>query len=192
MTTEIMGQRARVSSRTGAIAGLLALVGLLVLLGDERRLPGEVRLQLELGARTTAHGWASSTAEFFIGLGAGPIVVLTMVFATWLVWRRFGVRTAALVPAAPVAAVLAEAISKALDEPLPSGHATYAASTFGLLAVLSERAGRRDAVALSLIAIAGMGFSLFVRGRHNLVSIVAGCALGFAWVLILLALEERA
>ena len=187
-----MRQRARVSGLPAAIGGLLALVLLLVLLGDDRRLPGENRLQSELGEWTIRNEWASGATDFFIGAGAVPIVLITVAYVTWLVWRRFGTRTAALVPAASLAAVVAEVVSSALDEALPSGHMTYAASELGLLAVLAERAERRDAAGLLLVCIAGMALSLFVRGRHHVGSIVAGCALGFAWALTLLVVEGRA
>jgi membrane-associated phospholipid phosphatase len=74
-----------------------------------------------------------------------------------------------------------------LDPSFPSGHTTFAAAVFGLAALfLLER--RRFAPALACAAlVATMGPSRILLGAHWLSDVLAGYAVGFAWLLLVLA-----
>lgn len=171
--------------------GSLAAFGALAWLGDHRRLPGELSVQHDLARFVNSHAWSGDTTAFFIGLGAAPIAVLTVLAVALVVRREIGEPAAALVPAAAAVALFARAIEELLGGDLPSGHAAYVAATFGLGGYLALMRGRRDLAALAATVIVAVGPSLLARGAHTAVSIAAGYALGIAWLLTLLLAADR-
>lgn len=78
------------------------------------------------------------------------------------------------------------ALSHATGFAFPSGHATDAAAVYGILAVLLARSGRRAARVAAWAAAAGLialvGLSRLYLGVHWLSDVVAGAALGIAWL----------
>jgi membrane-associated phospholipid phosphatase len=185
-----------------ALSGALVLVVLLLGAWSRRigALPGEYSLTIRLFERTTPAGLPEA-ASFFVGFGEVLVVLLTVGLGTALTWRRLGPRYALLIPAAAASALAARAL-KALIGPtqiyaefgtpelvagnLPSGHMTYATAVFGLIAVLALLRGRWIAGGLALIPVPAMGVSLVVIGGHVPSDVLAGCALGLAWLLALL------
>ncbi|MFB6269370.1 MAG: phosphatase PAP2 family protein [Halobacterium sp.] len=73
----------------------------------------------------------------------------------------------------------------------PSGHATGAAAFYGGLAVLLDVGDRTHRYAAAAGMITLVAFTRLVLGVHYLVDVVAGAALGTAFVAVLLAVTKR-
>jgi undecaprenyl-diphosphatase len=148
------------------------------------------------------HGprWADEVANAWTGI-ASPVPALCIVVAlTTLLWRSRGARAAMLAPAA-AAVVFPSAAIKALLGPsplerstafsptgtLPSTHTAFAASVLGLAVCLALRAGWKLAAAAIVVVIVGIGPLRVLEGAHWPSDVVAGYALGFGWLLAVLA-----
>lgn len=132
----------------------------------------------------------------------GPAVYLFGPQRGWLS-RRDGARLLAISIGALAVVVLAkgafaeprppESVMRIAEDGngFPSGHATGAAAFYGALAALLDvrDRGQRYAAAAGLIAF--VAFTRLVLGVHYLVDVVAGVALGTAFVAALLALTRR-
>jgi undecaprenyl-diphosphatase len=80
-----------------------------------------------------------------------------------------------------------------MDYSFPSGHTTFAAAVVGFATLLAIKE-RRFVVAVGLAAIvAAMGPSRVLLGVHWLSDVVAGYAIGFAWLIfvVLVGLPRR-
>ncbi|CAB4933822.1 unannotated protein [freshwater metagenome] len=132
-----------------------------------------------------------------------PVVALgSVVVATWLVARGVGRRAAVLVVVAFAGVLLNDVLKAQLgptplwstkpeigtDANFPSGHAFYAASFGGALLRLAWLRGRPDLVALAAALIALSGPARVVQGVHLPSDVLAGFALGLAWLLVAVAL----
>ena len=165
-------------------------------------LPAEERISAHFFARPTRPGIAQ-LATGVVRLGDPFVVALTLLAAVWVVWTTMGPRLAALVPVAGIGAAVGARIAKAVLGPtpyysllsppanpagnLPSGHTSYAAALFGLLAAYALLR-RRPAAALALsVPALAMGPSLVLVGSHVPSDVLAGYAFGAGWVLLLLA-----
>ena len=116
--------------------------------------------------------------------------------AGW-VWRRIGWRyTLLVIGAAGVTGVIwlikdlidrGRPIGAAIDDPsFPSGHTAWAVAVFGVLAVLALQR-RRWLGAIACVVLAGaMGPSRVLLGVHWLSDVIAGYAIGLAWLIALL------
>ena len=77
----------------------------------------------------------------------------------------------------------------------PSGHMMSAVIMFGLLAYfivpkISSWAGKAAAILLAVLFVFFIGYSRFFMGAHYITDIIAGTALGVAWVtLVILSIE---
>ncbi|MGW5791356.1 bifunctional DedA family/phosphatase PAP2 family protein [Saccharopolyspora sp. NPDC003752] len=86
---------------------------------------------------------------------------------------------------------LAEAITHVTGAAFPSGHATQAIATWGMLAFVLARGrsprARTLAVAAVMVVVLFVGLSRVYLGAHWLTDVVAGYALGGTWLAVLLA-----
>jgi len=77
----------------------------------------------------------------------------------------------------------------------PSGHMISSVVMFGLLAYfivpkISSRAGKAAAILLAVLMVLFIGYSRFFMGAHYITDVIAGTALGVAWVtLAILSIE---
>ena len=77
----------------------------------------------------------------------------------------------------------------------PSGHMISSVIMFGLLAYfivpkISSRAGKAAAILLAVLLVLFIGYSRFFMGAHYITDVIAGAALGVAWVnLAILSIE---
>jgi len=153
-------------------------------------------------------GWVSSAMQIVTWLGSTAIIVPLMLgAAVGFVTRRRDWRSAALlVIAVAGAAGLYEFVKPVVGEPrppatiwighfggaaFPSGHATQGVAFYGMLALLLSRGRSLRARALiwtsaAVIALA-IGASRIYLGAHWLSDVLAGYALGTAWVALILA-----
>ena len=138
----------------------------------------------------------------FSRLGHPKAAVLVFVVAVALAWRLAGPMAAAIIGAAMGAVVLNDAI-KLLSGPtepftvalghrpheynFPSGHTAYAAAVFGAIGVVSAQRRFWPGVALAAVIIAGMGPARVLGGYHLVSDVVAGYAVGAAWLLLVMA-----
>jgi undecaprenyl-diphosphatase len=179
--------------------------GLLLFLVEDRWRP---LLALDDGARdglhryALHHHWLVTAAKALSTIGSAPVyVVLFAAVAGWLVWRRLG-RLALFVVVTPVGSSVLNAVVKlavdrsrpVLPDPVahangmsfPSGHAqsaTVAAAVLLLVFLPALRgAWRPAAVVIALVYVAAIGFARVALGVHYVSDVLAGYALGAAWV----------
>lgn len=136
-------------------------------------------------------------------VGVAMVVVLAAVTASEL-----GPRSAVLVPAAAASVLLAELVSAALgptsqeyggaaginlgpEDNFPSGHAAYAAAVYGAVSWLAFASGHRVLAGALALPVALMGPALALLGNHYPADILAGYALGLAWLIAVLLVGQR-
>lgn len=147
--------------------------------------------------------WAEWLARPFTWLGG--VIGITLVvacLAAWLWTRRARIAAALLVVVAAGSQVLVIAAKNGYDRPrptagspieipgsysFPSGHATTGIAVFGLLGLLvaaglPTRAGRVAAIAAGFGVGILIGASRVVLDVHFLSDVLAGAALGLAWL----------
>jgi phosphatidylinositol-3-phosphatase len=188
-------------------ASLLGLILVGALAGGLLRQAGPTGLLDQPAASfLVAHrqGWLTGVMRLVTDLGAAGVLV-PLVLAAGLAWRwrRGSWRPLALLAGAAAGAwVVQVAVKQLVERPrppaglalshatgfaFPSGHATDAAAVYGMLAVLLVRSGRPAARvaawagAAALVALVGL--SRLYLGVHWLSDVVAGAALGIAWLL---------
>jgi membrane-associated phospholipid phosphatase len=148
------------------------------------------------------HHWLVTAAKALSTIGSAPVyVVLFAAVAGWLVWRRLP-RLALFVVVTLVGSsilnavvklaversrpVLPDAVAHANGMSFPSGHAQSAmvATAVLLLVFLPSLRGawRAVAVAAALVYVAAIGFARVALGVHYVSDVLAGYALGAAWV----------
>lgn len=200
-----VSQRRRVLS--SAAAGLYGLTLVLVVWTQTAgALPGERWLVVHLYRRTTRDVVGQATS-FFGNLGSPLVAVITVAVVTWFVARRCGARWAVLTPLTFLAPAAANVIKRATGPTelasllqgvppqsigsLPSGHAAFVSALFGFVAVLGLAARRWDVAGAAAIPILAIGPTQVLRGAHFPADMLAGYALGFAWLLTMLVLAAR-
>lgn len=142
----------------------------------------------------------------FFDVAGRPVVALCSVgVATWLVARSVGRRAAVLLVVAFAGVLLNDLVKAELgptplwstkpeigtDANFPSGHAFYAASFGGALLRLAWLRRRPDLVVLAAILIGLSGPARVIQGVHLPSDVLAGLALGTAWLLVAVALVGR-
>lgn len=152
--------------------------------------------------------WVSGAMQVIPWLGSGVVIVpLTLVAAIAFVVRRRDWRSAMLLIIAVAGAAGLYAIVKPIvgearppagiwighfsGAAFPSGHATQAVAFYGMLALVlsAKRSLRTRALFWSgagLVAVA-VGASRIYLGAHWLTDVLAGYALGVAWIALVLA-----
>lgn len=147
--------------------------------------------------------WAEWLARPFTWLGGVVGVTIVVVgVAVWL-WRRREWAAIALLFAVVIGCqVLAQTGKNSYDRPrptagspiripdsfsFPSGHATTGIAVFGLLGLLAAvwlptRSGRRAAIVAGFALGVLIGVSRVVLNVHFLTDVLAGFALGLAWL----------
>jgi membrane-associated phospholipid phosphatase len=195
------------------LAVVMVPFGLVLLLISLRWTP---LLRTDVAVDRDVHGIAVDNHGFvramevvtFAGSTAVWLVVFVAVVA-WLLVRRQP-RLAAFAATAAVTSWLINNLVKAtvrrlrpvLPDPVahapgfsfPSGHAQAAASGYLILLVVFmptlSRAGRYIATAVAVVLVAAIGFSRIALGVHFLTDVVAGYALGAAWVAAMVVLFD--
>lgn len=177
---------------------------LLVKLGGP--LPGELRFE----AWRVGGGYPDSfnrplTFVSYLGdtwVAVGSVLVFAVVTA-----EEIGPRWALLVPAAAGSAALAELLSDVLgptspeyggaagvnlgpENNFPSGHASYAVSMYGLMTLLALERGHRALAGSLALPLVLMGPALALLGNHYPADVLAGYALGLAWLIGVLLVGE--
>jgi membrane-associated phospholipid phosphatase len=203
-------ERTRRFGARALMAGVaLALVAvpflLILLLVEDKWAP---LLKADTGGRDTLYNYAVTHQGFVRGMqlisdsgsALAWIVVMTGVVA-WLLWRRQP-RLVLFVIVTTIGSSLLNSVVKSsvhrlrpvLPEPVahepglsfPSGHAQAAMVGYAvLLLVLTptlSRAWRRSAVAVAVLMVLAIGFSRVALGVHYVSDVLAGLALGAAWV----------
>lgn len=210
---------ARFSARALAAAAVLGVAGvafglLLVLVQDKWR----PLLRVDEGARDDLHRYAVDhhgfvTAMKIIGVVGSAYVYIPLftLIVLWLV-RQGRRRPAVFVAVAMIGSPLLNTLVKelvdrarpVLPDPIahahgmsfPSGHAQNSVVATSLLLLIAlprlrTTAARVAAVGIAVAYVLAVGFSRVALGVHFVSDVLAGYALGAAWVLALLALAGR-
>lgn len=171
--------------------GVLAVCWLAVaLLGG---LPGD--LESAAKVREERPGWVALAPAHALDWLGRPIpgAALLALLGAWI-WRRIGWRHALLVIGASGVTAITWLIKDAVDRgrpsgagigdpSFPSGHTAWAIAVFGAVAVLAVRR-HRWVPAAACMALAGvMGPSRVFLGVHWVSDVIAGYAIGLAWLI---------
>lgn len=185
-------------------AGLLVVViALHAWIDRSGALPGDrVALRFYRTQRVTSlnHDFPSLLGT----IGLPTVATVTVAVATWLVGRRLGVASAALVVATAAVVIVNDTMKDAwgptpimleyLGERqagnFPSGHVAYATAVFGYLAWLALRQGQRDIAVVLLAVVVLMGPSRILTHAHFPSDVVGGYVIGAAWLILVIALSE--
>jgi membrane-associated phospholipid phosphatase len=149
--------------------------------------------------------WLQSFVGAVTWLGSPIAACLIVAALTLALWLRGGPRLAWL-PVAAASVVFASAALKELLGPspletktafsptgtLPSTHTAFAAAVLGLAAWLAVREARRGPAIVLALVVALIGPLRVLEGAHWPSDVVAGYALGLAWLFAVLALAGRA
>src|SRR4051794_27262393 len=199
----------------GVLAGLaLALAavpfGLLLFLVEDKWPP---LLRVDDGARDGLHAFALQHREFVMAMETLTTIgrwwmylPVFVVVVAWLLWRQmmrlavFVAVTAGLSPAINdfvkwavhrARPVLVDPISHENGASFPSGHAQAAVVGYAVLLLVFlpvlHGALRPIAVGVAVLVVLGIGLSRVALGVHYVSDVLAGYALGAAWVAAMIA-----
>jgi undecaprenyl-diphosphatase len=166
--------------------------------------------QTELHIHKGLHGSLDGVMTALTSVGASwPMAVLALGCAVFCLLQS-GPWVAGLVVACPTGASVLDTALKHLIQrhrphlwshaavlnsySFPSGHATmssafFAGATYAVWKLMGPARGRA-AAAISIVFVAGIGFSRVYLGVHWPSDILAGYALGLGWALVLIAIAE--
>jgi YegS/Rv2252/BmrU family lipid kinase len=195
-------------SWAAALSGLFLLLGILVSAGWQDLLDVDAAASDPIAALVADHELARTALHWFEVLTGTIAAQLTAIGVALLLWwkghPRAGVYFALVNSATLVSVQLLKAIFdrdrpewQVVDHVLnngsyPSGHAAWAASIAGSLAVLvsmlvRKAPMRRLAYAALLLSVLAIGADRLLLGRHFLTDVVGGFLLGGVWVVLVLA-----
>lgn len=191
-------QRHRLQLAVVALGLVASVFGCWAYLKSVGPLPGELRTYTWFRGRTLSQP-TSEGLEFFGDVGSQWIAVATVALGAWAAARRMGWRSGVLVVAAAGVVVLTSVLKASFGPtPLsyerlgtppggfgnfPSGHAAYAASVFGVLGWLGYQRRQPEIVAVMAFLVVAMGPARVAAGAHFVSDVLAGYAVGFAWLL---------
>lgn len=153
--------------------------------------------------QTLRHGWLDTAMVIVTEIGGGRVSLAVAVSVlAWLAWRRAwvaaGYWVGALIGARACVLMLKLAIARGRPASIyaglesfsfPSGHATSSMVTYGFLAVLlcarQRWRIRVPVLTLTMVTITLIGLSRLYLGMHWLSDVLAGYALGLAWIAML-------
>lgn len=172
-----------------AVAACWAIVALAGSFPGDRNVAAEIAKE-NLGSV----GLAPAHALDF--LGQPPVAVTVVALLGLIVGWRLGWRHAMLVIAALGASAITTVVKHLvdrqrppggveLDPSFPSGHTAWATAVFGLIFVLAIRRRRYCPAAGAALIVAAMGPSRLLLGVHYFSDVLAGYAIGLAWLLAL-------
>ena len=192
------------------VAALVVLLSMAVLLGlllemiDENA--GFARADTWVARWGAEHATTTSTRfiEAVTQLGARPVVVLALVAAALVDWRRHGNREVfffvVVVALGEMLMVNTLKVAVGRDRPdirqlvhagghsFPSGHTSAAAAGWMAIAlVLGRNRSRRTRIALSggaVLVAAAVATSRALLGVHWCTDVIAGLAVGWSWYLV--------
>ncbi|MCW3007681.1 MAG: putative rane protein [Solirubrobacterales bacterium] len=196
-----------------ALALVAVPFGLLLFLVQDKWSP---LLSVDQGARDDLHAYAIDHTAFVDAMrrlstiGSAPVyLVLFGGIAAWLAWRR-RTRLAIFVVVTMVGNSLLNGLVKlaverarpVLPDPVahanglsfPSGHAESAIVAYGVLLVVFlpalRGAWRALAIGLGAALVAAIGFSRVALGVHFVSDVLAGYALGAAWLAVMITIAD--
>lgn len=147
-----------------------------------------------------------SLVDFSSALGSPPVALLTVAALAVVLWPRLGGRSVAftlacaavVLPEAALNAILGPApeivaVDRTIPAGFPSGHVAYATALFGGMATIALMRGHPDVAGLAAAVAVLMGPARVVKGVHLVSDVLAGYALGLAWLIgMVLAVWGRA
>lgn len=132
-------------------------------------------------------------------LGLPWVAVATVTLLALYAWATAGLRYAAMACAASTVVLASTALKlvfgpsplsleyfPATNGTLPSGHTAYATAVFGFAAFLFWRQGLWPLGLLAVLVVTAMGPARVASGAHWPSDVLAGYALGVAWLLVVL------
>jgi membrane-associated phospholipid phosphatase len=172
-----------------AVAGCWAIVAMAGSFPGDRKVAAEIAKE-NLGTVGLAPAHALDL------LGEPPVALTVVAALTALTAWRLSLRAGALVLAALGASVITTLLKHLfnrerppngveLDPSFPSGHTAWATAVFGLMFILTLRHRRYWPAATAALIVAAMGPSRLLLGVHYLSDVLAGYAVGLAWLLLL-------
>lgn len=163
-------------------------------------LPGESRILEWRAGLVPFSGPVLRALSGVINLGDEVIAAATTVLLAAVMLEEKGRRAAAGVAAAATI-VLFVALFKRIAGPtplavtaepnFPSGHTAYATAVLGFAAWTALRDGHRSLAALAAAPAAAMGPALVLYGSHAPSDVIAGYAVGAAWMIGAALLTSR-
>jgi len=177
------------------IAFALLVAGFWAVIALDGTFPGDTGNAAEVKEQHF-HGLALTPAHVLDRLGRLPLTaIVIIVFCAWA-WRAFGWRHAVLAFSTLGVSVLTWVIKTIADRTrpsgaglstpsFPSGHTTWTTAVFGLAAVLLWQRGHRVWAGTCVVVIATMGPARVMLGVHWTSDVLAGYAVGLAWLIVL-------
>lgn len=191
-------------------AGVLAALAVGVLTGDVLGHYGLARADPHVTAWLVAHraGWLTSVLRVVTWLGSLAVIVPVAVIAgfffvlRWHQWWPVALLAVAIAGAVGLYSLVKHLVGRPRPPPaiwighfsgasFPSGHAAQSVACYATLALILA-AGRPIRVKFALYGVAALavlvvGGSRIYLGAHWLTDVLAGYALGMAWLAIVLA-----
>lgn len=190
----------RISRELLAAAVLgLALVALTLWVKLHGPIPGDERLLRWAQAHPATSEAFSNFQQFFGTLGSPIVGALTALTAATVALRNVGAGAAAFIVLAAAGALLEIPLTDLVGRTdaaaqlgvqgggYPSGHALFAATTLGAIAVVGWRTGRREVATIALVLALLMGMVRATDRSHLLDEVLAGYLLGAMWLCFLLS-----
>jgi undecaprenyl-diphosphatase len=144
-------------------------------------------------------GDEEAALDLFDDLATPYAAVATVAIIACCVWENLGVRWAALVVASSGVVVLTASLKHILGAtPLwssldrgglnyPSGHVAYVTALGGMVAILALWRGQRTIAATAVLVAVLMGPQRVIAKTHLPSDVIAGYAVGIAWLALVLA-----
>jgi membrane-associated phospholipid phosphatase len=183
-----------------AVAALVGLLLLTLVLAEHEDFPGD-RLLLPTGFAHWVPASLRTLADVFSFLAEPLVALLSVASLATIVAIRIGRRDGLLSIVIAGALIINEAARRVIgptpaeiaqggrpEANFPSGHTVYAGAVFGFAAWLALVHGRRRLCAACCIVMVAMGPLRVLKGSHWPSDVVAGYALGFAWLITVLTL----